>query len=374
MPEIPARQTARIEVFRPGTFKPMGGDPIDFSVADLRAIADAYDPQTAPAPVVVGHPATDAPAYGWIDGFDYDAGADRLFATLTDIEPAFADLVRAGRYRKVSMAYFSPDQPHNPVPGVWYPKHVGFLGATPPAVPGLKNASFAGDAGAVFMAAFADPAAEETASILRMLREFFIDRFGLEDADRALPGWRIEWLGEIGKPAAAAPAFSADPEPPQATPKETEVTNQPDPAFAAREAEIAERERQIAAREAEIAHAGHVAFAERLVEEGRLLPVSRDKVVAILDALPCDATVAFAGGEEKVSPAAALRAVLEVQPKVVSFGMTDLGNDPAEARTATFAADGRAVDPARLELHRRAESYQRANPGTGYLDAVKAVS
>lgn len=47
--------SARIEVFRPGTFTPMVGDPISYSAADLRAIADAYDPATAPAPIVVGH-------------------------------------------------------------------------------------------------------------------------------------------------------------------------------------------------------------------------------------------------------------------------------------------------------------------------------
>jgi hypothetical protein len=100
--------TARIEVFRPGTFKPMSGDPISYSAADLKAIADAYDPELAPAPVVVGHPDTDAPAFGWIEGLDYDASVGRLFANLHQIEPAFADAVKAGRYRKVSMAFFAP--------------------------------------------------------------------------------------------------------------------------------------------------------------------------------------------------------------------------------------------------------------------------
>ncbi|MFV0411476.1 MAG: hypothetical protein ACK5LJ_17790 [Paracoccus sp. (in: a-proteobacteria)] len=143
----PKPLTARIEVFRPGTFTPMEGAPLTFSAADLRAIADAYDSKATPAPIVVGHPAIDAPAYGWIDSIDYDAGAERLVANLRDIDPAFAELVKAGRFRKVSMSYFSPNQGHNPVPGTWYPKHVGFLGAAAPAVPGLKNAHFAGAAG-----------------------------------------------------------------------------------------------------------------------------------------------------------------------------------------------------------------------------------
>ena len=113
--------TARIEVFRPGTFKPMAGDAITYSAADLKAVADSYDPATAPAPVVIGHPATDAPAYGWIESFDYDSQEERLFATIGEIEPEFAELVKAGRFKKVSMAFFSPDQTHNPVAGSWYP-------------------------------------------------------------------------------------------------------------------------------------------------------------------------------------------------------------------------------------------------------------
>ena len=46
-------------------------------------------------------------------------------------------MVRAGRFKKVSASFYTPDSPHNPVPGVYYLRHVGFLGAQPPAVKGL---------------------------------------------------------------------------------------------------------------------------------------------------------------------------------------------------------------------------------------------
>lgn len=376
-PTEPAR--ARIEVFRPGTFRPMGGEPITYSAADLRAIADAYDAEGAPAPVVVGHPEVDAPAFGWVKRFDFDAGAGRLFAELDEIEPQFAEMVKAGRFRKVSMAFFSPQASHNPVPGTWYPKHVGFLGAAAPAVSGLKPARFAGEADVMFEAAFGDRGLEETASILRLMRDFFIEKFGLEEAEKALPSWRIEWLGEIEpekNPSGAA--FSA-PVKPTPTPAEEDpavTKNDPaaDPAFAAREAEIAEREGRIAAREAQLAHADNLAFAERLVTEGRLLPASKDKAVSLLDALPGEATVAFAGADDKLSPAQALREILEAQPKIVSFGRLDLPEGGDGARTATFSADGKPVDPAGLETHMKALDYQRQHPGTAYLDAVRAVS
>lgn len=368
--------TARIEVFRPGTFRPMVGDAVTYSAADLRAIADSYDPERAPAPVVVGHPEIDAPAFGWIESFDYDQGEERLYANLHQIEPQFAEMVKAGRFKKVSMAYFGPAQPHNPVPGTWYPKHLGFLGAAPPGVPGLKNAKFSAELkpAAVFTSAFGDPGFEETASLFRKLREFFIDQFGMEGADKALPNWQIEWLGAAGAQTAPAYAAPTDPAPVDPKPKEPAVTQQSDPAFAAREADVSAREAALAAREAAAAHTDHVSFAERLVQDGRLIPALKDKVVAIFDALPGTASVAFAGGAEKLTPGAALREVFEALPKVVNFGAHELGEEPGASGSVAFAADGKAVDQTSLALHDKALAWQRAHPGTAFIDAVKAVS
>ena len=133
----------RIEIFRPGTFTSTEGVVVSFSAADLQAIADAYDPAVFDSPIVVGHPEQDAPAYGWIDRLEMDG--DRLVAIPRDIEPSFAELVRAKRFKKVSARFYQPDAASNPKPGETYLKHVGFLGAAAPAVKGLKSVSFAAD-------------------------------------------------------------------------------------------------------------------------------------------------------------------------------------------------------------------------------------
>lgn len=361
--------TARIEVFRSGTFTPMEGEAITYSAADLKAIVDAYDAETAPAPIVVGHLTTDAPAFGWVQSFDFDASADRLYANVGEIDPAFSAAVKAGRYKKVSLSFFRPDHAANPVPGTWYPRHVGFLGGAAPAVTGLKNVQFSAAADApTFTADFGERGFEQTASILRALREFIIEKFGMEDADKALPGYQIEWLGEIEieKPA-PRPSFTA--------PRKEPPVTTPDPAFAAREADLSNREEALAKRLRDLAHSDNVAFAETLVTEGRLLPVSKDKVVAILDALPgSDATVSFAEGEPKLSPAAAIRAVLADQPQVVSFGRIDVPPASGTGEAASFSADGKQVDGDQLARHERALAYQRQHPGTSYLDAVRAVA
>lgn len=135
----------RIEIMRPGRFRAMNGAEISFTEDNLRLAAVAYDAAKAPAPVVIGHPKTDAPAYGWVKGMDFADGT--LGAYVGDLEASFAEAVKARRYNKVSASFFVPQQRSNPRPGVFYLKHVGFLGATAPAVPGLKPVSFAADDG-----------------------------------------------------------------------------------------------------------------------------------------------------------------------------------------------------------------------------------
>lgn len=366
--------TARIEVFRPGTFTPMNGAALTYSAADLKAMADAYDYDTAPAPVVVGHPEIDAPAFGWAKSFDYDASTGKLFATVGEINPAFAEAVKAGTYKKVSLSMHRPDNAANPVPGTWYPKHIGFLGGAAPAVTGLKNIQFGSDAEAVtFAADFGERGFEETASILRAFRDFIIEKFGIEDADKALPAYRLEWLSEIEiEKTATRPSFSAPVIPPQ---KEPAPVTTPDPAFAAREAKLAADEAAVKNRLAEIAHSENVSFAESLVAEGKLLPASKDKVVSILDALPAETAVSFAAGEAAVPVSKALRDILAAQPKVVSFGAFNMPDPPETGQgAASFAADGKPVDPSGMELHAKAEAYQKAHPGTDFLAAVRAVS
>lgn len=132
-----------IEVFRAGMFTPMGGVPVTISDGDLQQIATSYDRVNAPAPVVIGHPHIDAPAFGWVDKLYVESGI--LKATLTETTAQFADWVKQGLYKKVSICTFLPNSSNNPKPGSFYLRHVGFLGAAAPAVPGLKPVSFAGD-------------------------------------------------------------------------------------------------------------------------------------------------------------------------------------------------------------------------------------
>ncbi|XVN20902.1 hypothetical protein QZH46_11175 [Pseudomonas corrugata] len=54
------------------------------------------------------------------------------------IDASFAEQIAKGSYKKISASFYHPTAANNPVPGVYYLRHVGFLGAQPPAVKGLR--------------------------------------------------------------------------------------------------------------------------------------------------------------------------------------------------------------------------------------------
>ncbi|MBX9619523.1 MAG: hypothetical protein K2X10_10280 [Hyphomicrobiales bacterium] len=361
-----------IEVLRSGTFTPMSGAPVTFAAADLQAIADAYDGAAAPAPAVIGHPKTDAPAWAWAKSFRYDAASDRLLAELGDIHPALAEAVADKRYKKISLSLFTPDAANNPKPGEWYPKHVGFLGAAAPAVSGLQPVAFEANPDGIVTFEFADASAlRDVAGLFRSMREWMIEKFGSDVADKALPGWTIGWVDEAADrdPPEPYTGFSAPPI------KEKTMNN----SGAAQAAELAERERALDERERAANHAANVAFCERLAGEGRLLPALTAKVTALLDSLApvagSQVEVSFADDAiTKTSTALELvKDILSAQPAVVSFGAVDLGKETSEV--ADFAMPpGATADASSAELHARGLAYQRAHPGVDYMAAIAAVN
>lgn len=126
-----------MEIFRAGSYVSSAGLPVTLTAAELADIAAQYNTQEHEAPVTVGHPAHDQPAYGWIKSIR--SNGDSLLVDYAQLEPQFAELVNAGRFKKRSAAFYTPEHPHNPTPGHWYLRHVGFLGALPPVVKGLKD-------------------------------------------------------------------------------------------------------------------------------------------------------------------------------------------------------------------------------------------
>ncbi|HGO5823789.1 TPA: peptidase [Mannheimia haemolytica] len=130
-----------IEIFKAGKRKDANGVEVNLTPDDLQKAVMAYDVNIFEAPVVIGHPEHNHPAYAWVKGLKLEG--DTLKAELYQIDPAFSEIVEKGRYKKVSASFYLPDSENNPKKGALYLRHIGFLGAMPPAVKGLKNPIFA---------------------------------------------------------------------------------------------------------------------------------------------------------------------------------------------------------------------------------------
>ena len=124
------------QVFRVNDIAKKAGIGLD----QVKQVVASYDPQLHKAPVVIGHPKHNAPAYAWVGALALDGSV--LQANPQKVHKDFAELVRQGLYEKVSASFYPPGHDDNPTPGQWHLRHVGFLGATPPRIKGLKGIEF----------------------------------------------------------------------------------------------------------------------------------------------------------------------------------------------------------------------------------------
>ena len=155
-----------IEIFRAGDYGSKG----KYTPEDLDRVVQNYNPSFHEAPACIGHPKDNAPAYGWVSGLKNRGGV--LEAQFSQVDPDFENIVLAGRYKKRSAAFYLDDD--GKLSGL---RHVGFLGAQPPEVKGLKNLNF-DDGDRAFVEV--DFGEEETVEkpIGEQIKEYFAELFG----------------------------------------------------------------------------------------------------------------------------------------------------------------------------------------------------
>ncbi len=119
-----------IEVFKTGTWTDSAGNTRTWTEEDLDKIVASYNPAEHEAPVVIGHPKDNAPAFGWVEALKREGNV--LKAKLKQLVPEFVEMVKKGLFKKRSISLY-PDLRL---------RHIGFLGAQPPAVKGLADVQF----------------------------------------------------------------------------------------------------------------------------------------------------------------------------------------------------------------------------------------
>ena len=337
-----------IEIFRAGTHRDDAGNSHTFTRAQLEEMVATYNAAVREAPLTVGHPKDNLPAYGWVKRvFINDAG--NLAVDPHQVDPAFAEMVKAQRFKKRSASFYPPNAPHNPTPGKWYLRHVAFLGAQPPAVAGLKDIGFSADdaAEAISFGAvnFSETAGAPAPTPTNQQEPT------MSDADKA----ELERLRAADKANQDA-----------LTKKDAEIKAANEAAAAAKAQAASFAEKAAADR-----RAGFLSFAESEVKAGRLLPKDKQTAVAALETLAAaEQPLSFSEGgtTTQITPmqmCAWLQGHMSSRTAVVSFG---------EMATAQLGQGFDARGKTDEEIDQAARRYQGEHPEVSYAEALGKVT
>ncbi|HOW51761.1 MAG TPA: hypothetical protein PLV42_06930 [bacterium] len=348
-----------VAIFKTGTHTDFKGKVHTVTADDLEKTVTNYSAGDHAAPVVIGHPKLNGPAFGWVK--ELKTVGNVLWAKLDKVQEDFKGIVQEGRYQKISASFYADG-------GL---RHVGFLGATPPAIKGLPEIAFNEAAGeTTFEFADTDYRAHyklgTVARIFRAFREYIIEKDGADKADKIVGNWDIDYLAAPPPPEEPKNGMYAEPENtntegPMDEKKLKELQDQ-----------ITEQGRQIAdfsekqktleaenkalkdekaKAQSDAARKEHKDFCDALVKEGKLTPAMSNKIVEFMGVLGAAGSIDFAEGDktEKKEALGEFKGFLKALPKVVDFSehaVTDLAGKPeGDQHRSEGAAIAATVNP-----------------------------
>jgi hypothetical protein len=342
----------RFPVFRAGVHTDSAGKVRAFTPADLDHIVSSYDPARHEAPVVIGHPEDNSPAFGWVRGLNHEDGT--LYAN-ADLYPDFERMVRDGLFKKRSISLYEDGTL----------RHIGFLGARPPAIKGLPDIRFhEGDATTIEFMEFTDSNAKKGGTCMKFM-DWIRQLAGKEgvtiDDLPAAPGSFSEQRAEIQRQAADEVTRQVEAEKKRLEGEFAEARK-------TRDNELAAREEKIRAQEAEARKAGIAAFCEALQKAGTLTPAMMKTGMGMTNFLESIASietpVSFgeAGKEAAQTPLEFMQTFLRGLPRAIEFKEFATGDKDA----------GAGGDTEKRE--KLISGYMEKNPSASYKDAVLTVS
>lgn len=174
------------EVFPAGTHTDSVGKTKTWTEADIDQMVANFNANDK-VPFVIGHPKSNAPAWGWSE---LKRDGKKLMAKASEVHSTFQKWADEGHIRNRSVKIVA-------TPKGYKVAHIGFLGAAAPAIEGMESLYSANDEGEVFEFGM-DPGWAFLSGLralgrsLRLLRETTIEEKGIEAADKAVPLWPIE--------------------------------------------------------------------------------------------------------------------------------------------------------------------------------------
>ena len=384
----------KIPFLRPGKFTAMNGKEVTIDESTLDTIIEAtknFAYQDDDFPLVIGHPKTDSPAYGWINKNNIVKDGDVLVALAEEenLVPEMKDWFGKKLYKKVSVK-LRPD---------FSIAHIGFLGANPPAVTGLPSVALSEDDKG-FEIEFAEFELapwyfRNVSRIFRRIKNYIIEKDGLEKADALINEYEIDelstpprvWEKETARNFSEGEknnsiinfTESEMNELNELKAKVTELTATTE----AQAAQIATltSEKTLVVNEAnslktQQKRAAFLAFCESDEVKNKIKDGEKAELVETLLALDAVEAFEFGEGEEKktISPVETVKGLLKRLPDVVALGEhannSTAGDDLSDVDTSEFAEKN--VDKERMDLHIKVMALSKKE-NISYAEAVKKV-
>lgn len=355
----------RIEIFKSGRQTDSSGNIREWSDADLDTIASTYNPTNHEAPVCIGHPKDNAPAWGWVKSVTREGSS--LFAEIGDLVDEFSEMLSKKMFKKRSISLY-PDLSL---------RHIGFLGAQPPAVKGLADFKFSESASVEFMDWDEAYSFKTVGGMFQRLRDWMLSGKDPESADKILPQYEIdnlktvkvddtgfgytenstedEDMDKVAQLEAQVAEFSqkfAD-----ATATITTITAR---------AEAAES--KVKTLEVEKVTGELASFAEKMVAAGKLLPANKEAAISFMSSISANSEIDFAEGDKTVkkTPLKIYQEAIESGPQLVHFGEIATGG-VAESESTNDTG------PASKKLSELTEEKMNADKSLKYQDASRMV-
>lgn len=345
-----------------GTFKDKSGKLVDVTKDFMSKVKSATEKFQYPGgliPIVKGHPKEEDPAYGHVKNtalqFD-DKGQLYAFADVDDLDPDFYEDVKKKKYNKVSVAIRKDGSI----------RHFGTFGAHPTAIP-LDPISFAEEDDMVFQFGECNVTETDTEIIfgaadnleisdwpfrnlrqlLRRLKNWLVESEGAEEAEKILPEWDLDSIGEpprIFEKVSTEKSFSEsiNEEDMKLSP---EVQAQLDAANEKIEkltGQLTAATSQLSASEREKKFNSALAFCESDEMKNKIPPaLGPSNVANLLVELEGVGEIEFSEGEEtkKVTAVDTVKAILKMLPEMEFSEMAVSGINDAEVKAAQTLGD-----------------------------------
>ena len=380
----------KIPFLKPGKF-PSSNGSVTFSEEDMNKIIEATknrEYQNDTFPIVIGHPKTDSPAWGWIKK-DAITNSNDILIALAEEENLNEDFIKwhkKGLYKTVS-AKLRKD---------YSIAHIGFLGAQPPAVTGLPAISLADEDEILCEVELAEFEInkwwfEGLSRIFRRWKNQLIADKGLESADKIVADYEIDsiatppniWEKNVG----ASKMFSEN-EDELKTKNQLEENEmkeldeakvklaEKDTALAEATLKLKQIEDQAKANALAAKKNEFVLFCESDEIKEKIKDIEKEGIVETLLSLSEVETFEFGEGDNKTKVKAVdlVKGLIARLPNVVELGEKFNNGNSSDGLEDTELSEysGKAVDKDRLEMHKKALKISKAE-NISYEAAIKKV-